>query len=159
MRITLADAKRLGIAGPLPKRGTRAKKRRSEPALLPDGTVLLRCEIKGRAVPWSTPMIGQGKPVKEPRLTSWQQEMSLRARQWRKVSEPYAGPVEVFVVARFAKGPIGDACNILKAVEDSMNRVIYIDDRQVVKTHCERSIAGYDRLTIEVRAASPTPDE
>lgn len=127
-------------------------------APLPPGTVLLRCRMDQRAVPWSAPMIGKGRPVKEPRLIAWQQMVGLFARTSTKLREPYAGPVEVRVTARFRKGPIGDCTNLLKSIEDALQGVVFLNDRQVVRNSCERSLAGYDLVTIEVKAAVSSDD-
>lgn len=129
----------------------------SEPPakLLPPGTLLMRCEIPGRAIPWKAPTVGQYGTYKNRRLGAWQEIVGLFAGLNRRIGRPYAGPVEVAMTARFARGPIGDACNLLKAVEDAMEGIIYINDKQVVRNGCGRSLAGYDLVTIEVKTAEP----
>lgn len=129
------------------------KIRKEPPALLPAGTVLLRLDIPQRAVPWSAPMIGKGRPVKNTRLIAWQQAVRLFASTGRVVREPYEGPVEVRVVARFAKGPLPDATNCLKALEDALQGVVFANDRQVFRNSCERTASGRDNVRIEVLAA------
>lgn len=127
---------------------------------LPAGTLLVRCSIPARAVPWSTPMIGRRGPVKQPRLVAWQRVVrgfASRLNSPIPTALPYAGPVEVSVVVRLARrpGPMADATNLLKAIEDAMEGSIYVNDRQVIRNHCERTAASHDLVTIEVRAADP----
>lgn len=142
-----------GTATKKPRKARKPKPLGYEP--LPDGTVLLRCSIEQRAVPWSAPTVGKGRAFKNPKLVAWQEAVKLFATENRVLREPYEGPVEVNLVCRFAKGPIGDASNLLKAAEDSLQGVVFVNDRQVVRNSCERSIEGYDLVLIEVRAASP----
>lgn len=128
-------------------------------ALLAPGTLLLSIRWGGRAIPWKAPTVTRhGATFKDGTLVAWQQEVALRAMAARKISKPYEGPVEVKMVARFAKGPIGDACNLLKAAEDSLQGVVFVNDRQVVVNSCDRRQAGYDMVAIVVRAAEPTED-
>lgn len=121
-------------------------------AALPAGTVLLRCEIPARAVPWKAPTVGRHGAFKDKRLKRWQETVALYIAVEKRIRQPYEGPIEVYVDARFSRHPMGDACNILKAVEDAMEGIVYINDRQVVKNGCERSLTGIDQVTIEVRA-------
>lgn len=130
-----------------------ARRRKPEIDLLPAGTVLLRCEIPQRAVPWQAPtVIRGGRPYKDKRLVAWQRFVGMRAALGRTLSTAYAGPVEVSVVARFARGPLPDATNVLKAIEDALQGAVIANDRQVMRNSCERTRTGYDRVTIEVKA-------
>ncbi len=132
------------------KLGRKAKK----PAvvLLPPGTVLLDVTMPQRAVPWSASCVTRNGTYKSKRLVAWQDFINIKARIWKTQSTAYAGPVEISVVSRFSKGPLPDATNILKAVEDSLQGVVIVDDRQVVRNSCERTQAGYDEVIVVVKA-------
>lgn len=54
---------------------------------------------------------------------------AMKAR-WKPVSAPCA--IELKVYRRERRGDIE---NIQKGVQDAMNRVVYVDDRQVVEAH------------------------
>jgi Holliday junction resolvase RusA-like endonuclease len=58
-----------------------------------------------------------------------------------KSENPYQGPVRVrleFVGARAN----ADSDNLAKAVLDGMNKIVYLDDHQVISLHVERFPAG-----------------
>ena len=127
--------------------------------LLPPGTLLARAVIPMRAVPWKAPTVTRyGTTYKDKALLKWQATVKIFAGM-ASPSYCYAGPVEVSVSARFAKGPLPDATNILKAIEDALQGVVFVNDRQVVRNRCERSKTGFDRVTIEVTAAEPSEDD
>lgn len=129
-----------------------ARRRKPEIDLLPAGTVLLRTSLRGRAVPWQVSTVTKNGAFKDRRLVAWQEQVQTWAWVNRTQSVAYAGPVEVSVVARFAKGPLPDATNVLKAIEDALQGPVFINDRQVMRNSCERTRTGYDWVTIEVKA-------
>lgn len=135
-----------------PKRASKPKSLGYEP--LPIGTVLLDVAIEERAVPWKAPTVGKGRGFKDPRLLDWQDTVRLYADLNRAVREPYAGPVAVQVVARFAKGPLPDACNVLKAIEDALQGSVFLNDRQVIRNGCERTQSDRDVVRIIVWATA-----
>lgn len=134
------------------------RKPEPEAATLPPGTLIMCCRIPLRAVPWSAPtVIHGGKPYKGRRLVKWQQAVAVFARtsltSWVPGDMPYDGPVQVDVMATFAKGPLPDATNVLKAIEDAIQGVVILNDRQVTRNSCERTKGETDLVTIAVRAA------
>jgi len=143
----------------MPRAAAKPRKPKKAPAtMLPAGTLLMQIVIPERAVPWSAADVGRGHGYKDPRLEAWQAEVAMKTGVARRVRQPYEGPVEVNVVARFAKGPIPDTTNVMKGIEDAMQGVVYANDRQVIRNACERTQTGYDVVRISVRAAEPTED-
>lgn len=135
------------------------RKPKSPPVeLLPPGTVLLNCFIAERAVPWKAPTVTRsGVSFKDKRLLAWQDTVkrhaALSGKAW---NVPYKGPVEVSVDIRFAKGPMGDATNLLKAIEDSLQGVVFANDRQVGHNSCDRDMGDSDWVAITVKAFERT---
>jgi Holliday junction resolvase RusA-like endonuclease len=123
--------------------------------LLPPGTVLMRCEVPEHAISWKAPTVGRYGAYKSKRLKAWQEIVGIFARLNRRIGHPYTGPVEVRVMARFARGPMGDSTNIIKAIEDALQGIVFVNDRQVIRNSCERILAGFDLVTIEVETMEP----
>lgn len=160
MKISREQAKALGIGHLLPARAPRPKRPpRPEPAILPPGTALVRIDLRMRCVPWSVPYVSRHGAVKDPRLAEFQSTLRTVAAMTRVLREPYGGPVEVSVVARFARGPIGDCTNLIKSIEDSLQGVIFVNDRQVIRNSVERTLSDHDRIIVAVTTAEPTEDD
>ncbi len=116
------------------------------------GTVLFRLELPFRAVPWKASEVTKHGTHRLKRLRQWQNTVAQYARlQWGN-REPYGGPVTIWCRFTFAKGPLPDAVNLLKAVEDALQGIVIINDRQSVNPTVERP-EGFtvDMTTIEVR--------
>lgn len=166
MGLTLAQAKALGIGHLHPAaKGNRPRRRRIVEAPLdvtgdlPPGAVLLQCEIAARPVPWKAPMVGRYGAVKDARLVAWQTRVAIVAQLAYTARTPYRGPVEVAVWATIAKGPLMDATNLMKAIEDSLEGIVIVNDRQVIRNRCERAIGSRDLVRIEVVAADRNEGE
>jgi Holliday junction resolvase RusA-like endonuclease len=127
------------------------KARKPEVVLLPPGTVLLETMILLRAVPWSASQVTRNGTFKAKRLVAWQRVIGVVAFRDRTQAAPYGGPVEVMVMAQFAKGPLPDATNVLKAVEDAIQGVVIVNDSQVVRNSCGRTKGEWDEVVVVVR--------
>lgn len=74
---------------------------------------------------------------------------------------PFSFPVELEVTFVFAGDPgawptarhDGDLDNLAKAVFDGMNRVVFVDDRLVVRTSLMKTCGDENGITIRARAA------
>ncbi len=118
------------------------------------GTVLLRLDLSLRAVPWKAPMVGRHGTYKPKRLRQWQATVAQYARLKWGNHEPYDGPVEVNCRFEFTNGKIPDSTNLLKAIEDSIEGVVIVNDRQAIRNKVERVInSDSDKTMIEVITA------
>lgn len=95
-------------------------------------------------------------------------EKTVKDNVFIAMREAFAVPFEVPVQVKFGfifKGPKdlmpvaqsdGDLSNIMKAVEDAMNKVAYVDDRLITRASDIFKLAGdRDLILIEVTAARP----
>jgi len=120
------------LGGNQPKR----KQQGREPTQL-EASCELICQftIFGRPVPWSAPNIKRGGGS-SPRMRAYKRLVAFEATTaygWMKAL--YGGPVSLSIVLSFHnKGRIPDSTNCLKLIEDALQNVVYVNDRQVVKT-------------------------
>lgn len=126
-----------------------------------DGLNLLETwefDVAGKPIPWKVPFVGRyGGARKNPALIEWQARVAGVAREVYRPREPYLGPVclvtTFFVESGDPKlwgkivapkyewienqerhkkqGGLADESNLVKAVEDAINGILYLDDIQV----------------------------
>jgi Holliday junction resolvase RusA-like endonuclease len=139
---------------PEPKRPRRAK---APPILLlPSGTLIVRFEVPGRAVPWKVPTVTKRRGAfKDKRLVAWQETVAEYARAAMAGREPYAGPVRLdvrFEIKRRA-GSMPDRTNCLKAAEDALQGIVFTNDRLVIGGDSERVAGERDLMVVVCWAA------
>jgi len=124
----------------------------------------LRFTVPGRPRPKERPRLGgrsaaTGRVVfYTPRATrEWERAVAayaLAARQaWAdgKASWPLDRAYGISVAVYCARRPWPDGSNVLKAVEDACNKILYADDRQVLRASCAmRAAPGPDAERVEV---------
>jgi Holliday junction resolvase RusA-like endonuclease len=111
--------------------------------------------LKLRPVPWSRPRKGKGKHFfNTPKLEAYYRDLKLLVPQnqcleafW-KVSIVFA-----FIKPKSNKNPYPTHCdtsNLIKAVEDGLNEVLWKDDRFIPEIHARKiwSEESYDYLEI-----------
>lgn len=132
--------------------------------------------VPGRAVPWKAPrVVRRGATVvgvKPAATASWQAVVRLAAAEAAAGSEPMTGAVRLWLYVasdiprswskkkradalegRLRPTSRPDLTNVLKAVEDACNGVLYLDDSQVVEHRtCRMYTAGAPSVTIRVEA-------
>jgi Holliday junction resolvase RusA-like endonuclease len=74
--------------------------------------------------------------------------------------KPIEGPVGVSIDIQFRRPKTvekgywhtspGDASNIVKSIEDGLNRVAWLDDRQVAKLEAEKHWGDSDRIIVSI---------
>ena len=117
-------------AAPRPKR----PRKPAEPAPPPSGLELCRFTVEGRAVPWKAPTVTQnGGTFKDRTLVAWQEMVAGAARRAWGNREPYAGRVELEFTVHIRGKRRGDATNLQKSIEDSMQSVVISNDKNVVR--------------------------
>ncbi len=94
------------------------------------------------------------------RTVNFELTVAMEFRRQYPLHEPLTGPVGMSVDIQFrrpktvAKGywhtNPGDASNIVKAIEDGLNRVAYVDDRQVADSHAIKHWGDSDRIVVSI---------
>ncbi len=121
------------------------------------GMFVVCFHVPGRPVPWSVPTVFRnGGSKKNARLIAWQQTVGMFARLAMHGRELHAGPVEIAVVATIAaprdrryRDP--DCTNIVKAIEDALQGIVIVNDRQVCRQYVERVRGDDERAVIRVK--------
>lgn len=75
-------------------------------------------------------------------LVAWKARMA-------HVGAPFEGPVKLEVEIRSRKSR-ADLSNILKAIEDAMNKIVYNDDRQIQEIHILRTRGNDEEVHVAV---------
>jgi Holliday junction resolvase RusA-like endonuclease len=78
---------------------------------------------------------GRRKAIKDPSLKAWQTTVALFSRLAMAGRKPHEGPVALgldFDLARLATSN-PDTTNILKAFEDALQNICFVNDSQVVR--------------------------
>ena len=112
----------------------------------------IRLVIPGRPVPKQRPRLGiRGRSayVYTPAETVAYEQM-VRAVAMTVCRAPYAGPVELRLTVYFRKGRTPDLTNVVKAIEDGLTGVAYIDDAQVKRVVAEMDNDEFERAEVEV---------
>lgn len=114
------------------------------------GIVIVRFRVEGRPIPWSVSRRG----TKNPALSDWQRKIANAAREAHGMRVAYPHRVKLlFWFCLKAIGPEPDLTNLEKAAEDALQRIIIVNDRQVITKEPHKVWgADNDYALIEVRA-------
>ncbi len=116
------------------------------------GSLIFSLSLPLRAVPWQASNVTKHGTYKPKRLRQWQATIAQYARLKWGNREPYSGPVEIWCRFEFAKGPRPDADNCSKAIIDSIQGIVIVNDRQVIHVSSMRpEYSDIDSAVIEVR--------
>ena len=118
---------------------------------------MITITIPGPPVAKQRARVGKGGRVYTPPETrSYEQKVAVfatvaaRRAKWKVTSEP----VEIDVRIYRARAT-GDLSNFVKAIEDGMNGIIYVDDRQIVSIDAAMFLDRKNpRTEVKVRLAS-----
>ena len=104
-----------------------------------------------------------GRPVPAVRMTrrsKWVNPQAKRCLDYQMLvawharaattGRPTAAPVRLDAVFHLHGARRGDLSNLVKAVEDALNGVVWVDDRQVVELHAWILECGKDDEKVEV---------
>jgi Holliday junction resolvase RusA-like endonuclease len=97
-----------------------------------------RFVVPGRAVPWKTH--GHPRPI----LRRWQRIVAKAAMiGFHHGQRPYQGPIKLEITVCFcsSKKIHGDLTNLVKAIEDAMQGIVFLNDRQVMRIESEIEFA------------------
>ena len=97
--------------------------------------------VRGQPVPKQSFRVRPGGGYIEPRVKAWQDTVQLIAQlAWNDQCPDWPLDQEYFVTLRFYLGDLiaRDLDNLSKAVLDGMNKVIWDDDKQVIRLHLSK---------------------
>jgi Holliday junction resolvase RusA-like endonuclease len=133
---------------------------------------VISVHIPGEPVAKGRPRFGQGRTYTPAKTAKWEQLAAFCARQAYGSRVPIEDALAVSLVATFGipkswskakrttlpahiSRPDGD--NILKAVGDAFNDVIWVDDSQIVRASVEKRYGAVPGVTVTVEALPPAP--
>jgi Holliday junction resolvase RusA-like endonuclease len=140
-----------------------------DPALLVDdtprepGSVVCAGVVEGRAVPWKEPVAvgkkafqvavhnGSRRSRDYLRYLSWQHEIRRQVAPVMGRHRPYGGRVAIDVVFYLHPkgGKLPDRSNLLKAFEDAIEGIVYVNDGQIQSGHTSRVIDRAEKQRVE----------
>lgn len=104
--------------------------------------------------PQARPRFGGGHAYEPSAIRTYKTAVGFAARSAMAGVEPMTAPIAVVVKCyrnfKPASRRYGDADNLLKAVLDALNRVVWRDDAQVVRATVEKLQSPTPRLEIEI---------
>ena len=122
---------------------------------------MIKFQIDARPQPKERPYsIGRGKRRTPPRTVNFELTVAAEFRLQHPFHEILTGPVGMEVDIQFRRPKTvkngyrhtspGDATNIVKAIEDGLNRVAWVDDRQVADSHVIKHWGDCDRIVVSI---------
>jgi Holliday junction resolvase RusA-like endonuclease len=112
-------------------------------------SAVIEFTVPGRPVP-AVRMTQRGKWIKPnaARYLAYKQQVGWTARP--HFPAPFEGPVGIEIDAYIANKRPGDLDNIIKALQDGLNGIAWLDDRQVVEIRARRHHGGPERAEIKI---------
>ena len=105
-------------------------------------------EVPGRCVPCPRPRVSRRGTYYPKRYTDWLE--SARYEALRAVGRVlWEGPVTLVVSFNGAR-PNADTTNMLKSVEDALQGIVFVDDKQVTSVTAEKKTGGTAFTQIQV---------
>ena len=100
-------------------------------------TYLVKFTVPGRPRGKERPRMGRNGKFYTPKHTrEYEESVAWFARSAYK-EEPTELPVRLDLMIRSSKSR-ADTSNILKSIEDAMNGIVYVDDKQIKEIHISR---------------------
>lgn len=107
--------------------------------------------IPGRPVPKQRPRVGKNGSIYTPKkCREYEKVVAIYAKTVFR--QPLTGPVALGLKLYFSVRP-GDLDNYVKAISDGLNRIAWVDDRQVVKLYASLQIGQPERAEVIIQPA------
>jgi len=120
----------------------------------PDGDTIAEFTVYHRPVPWKAPTVTRkGAVFKDGSLLAWQEHVRKAAREAMVGRDPYKGQVGLVLAFTLSDVPnraYGDTSNLSKSTEDSLQKIVIANDKQVARIEATRVIGGRDSARIRV---------
>ena len=122
---------------------------------------MIKFQINARPQPKERPYsIGRGKRRTPDRTVNFELLVAMEFRRQYPGHKPMTGPLGLRVVAEYRRprtvakgywhtGP-GDLDNIAKTIKDALNRVAWLDDRQVASLIAQKTWGKTDRIEVMI---------
>jgi Holliday junction resolvase RusA-like endonuclease len=122
---------------------------------------VIKFQINARPQPKERPYsIGRGKRRTPDRTVNFELLVAMEFRNRFPLHKPLTGPLGLCVVAEYqrprtvGKGywhtGTGDLDNICKAISDGLNKVAWLDDRQVASLIAQKTWGKTDRIEVMI---------
>lgn len=115
---------------------------------------MLRIDVPGKPQPKQRPRVVAGGAYTPPETVAYEDAIgwAFRAQNWS--TAPLEGPLRVFVTVREDVRPLprqGDCDNYVKVALDALNKLAWLDDKQVVELHAYvQRMSGEPGMVIEI---------
>jgi Holliday junction resolvase RusA-like endonuclease len=104
------------------------------------GKIIASFSVDGRPIPCPRPRVVKGHAYNPPNYDAWRTECALVARGAMLGDEPVDCDVLLFLSVRLEDGRHGDLDNYIKAVNDAIEGVVFVNDKQVKRIAAKMSV-------------------
>jgi Holliday junction resolvase RusA-like endonuclease len=117
------------------------------------GDLIVEFVVPYRAIPWKAATTTRtGHSFKDKNLVQWQKLVAGMAALAMGSRHPHPGPIDLKLRFELTRRPgsVPDLSNLTKALEDSLQGIVFVNDRWVSHIDATRHVGEHDRVTITV---------
>jgi Holliday junction resolvase RusA-like endonuclease len=112
---------------------------------------MIEIRFKLNPIPKGRPRIGNGRAFTPAKTRQFENEVKILAKYWMRINQkkdPLRGPLEVLIhfhlkkpktVTRELPSVKPDLDNLMKAVFDGCNEILWVDDSQICMVSCVKT--------------------
>jgi Holliday junction resolvase RusA-like endonuclease len=121
----------------------------------PCDRLVVAFELLQRPHPKGRPRFGKTHAYTDPKTRLYENDIRKACAEAMCGADPHDGPVELSCVFEYRGARVADTDNLLKAVSDGIERVAFLNDRQVTRLNAVRvTRADVDRISVAVLAVT-----